>query len=127
RVRQTSFLVPGLKITVIDENIPETGDESVDAMVEVDAPADETTQADGNTGDAQPAQPRYSHARVEEFLHNGGLKDFVDFLSKGESVSDIWRITGEDTYVEETQAVGEGGELHAQKVTRDCAVDIAMR
>lgn len=27
RVRQTSFLVPGLKITVIDENIPETGDE----------------------------------------------------------------------------------------------------
>ncbi|ETY72120.1 DNA gyrase/topoisomerase IV subunit B [Bifidobacterium moukalabense] len=127
RVRQTSFLVPGLKITVIDENIPETGDESVDAMVEVDAPADETTQADGNTGDAQPAQPRYSHARVEEFLHNGGVKDFVDFLSKGESVSDIWRITGEDTYVEETQAVGEGGELHAQKVTRDCAVDIAMR
>ncbi|WP_137656224.1 DNA gyrase/topoisomerase IV subunit B [Bifidobacterium moukalabense] len=127
RVRQTSFLVPGLKITVIDENIPETGDESVDAMVEVDAPADETTQADGNTGDAQPAQPRYSHARVEEFRHNGGVKDFVDFLSKGESVSDIWRITGEDTYVEETQAVGEGGELHAQKVTRDCAVDIAMR
>jgi DNA gyrase subunit B len=127
RVRQTSFLVPGLKITVIDENIPETGDESVDAMVEVDAPADETTQADGNTGDVQPAQPRYSHARVEEFRHNGGVKDFVDFLSKGESVSDIWRITGEDTYVEETQAVGEGGELHAQKVTRDCAVDIAMR
>ena len=127
RVRQTSFLVPGLKITVIDENIPETGDESVDAMVEVDAPADETTQADGNTGDVQPAQPRYSHARVEEFRHNGGVKDFVDFLSKGESVSDVWRITGEDTYVEETQAVGEGGELHAQKVTRDCAVDIAMR
>ena len=32
RVRQTSFLVPGLKITVIDENIPETGDESIDEM-----------------------------------------------------------------------------------------------
>ena len=26
RVRQTSFLVPGLRITVIDENVPETGD-----------------------------------------------------------------------------------------------------
>ena len=36
RVRQTSFLVPGLKITVIDENIPETGDESIDEMLEVD-------------------------------------------------------------------------------------------
>ena len=28
RVRQTSFLVPGLRITVIDENVPETGDDS---------------------------------------------------------------------------------------------------
>ena len=168
RVRQTSVLVPGLKITVIDENIPETGDESIDEMREIDVPADGTSDAvvdatdevddtdnigsaiegfdevavdnadevespENATGDEQPEQPsqparqRYGHARVEEFCHNGGVKDFVDFLSKGEAVSDIWRITGDDTYVEETQAVGEGGELHAQKVTRDCAVDIAMR
>lgn len=168
RVRQTSFLVPGLKITVIDENIPETGDESIDEMREIDVLADGTSDTvvdatdevddtdnigsaiegfdevavdnadevespENATGDEQPSQPsqparqRYGHARVEEFCHNGGVKDFVDFLSKGEAVSDIWRITGDDTYVEETQAVGEGGELHAQKVTRDCAVDIAMR
>ena len=168
RLRQTSFLVPGLKITVIDENIPETGDESIDEMREIDVLADGTSDAvvdatdevddtdnigsaiegfdevavdnadevespENATGDEQPEQPsqparqRYGHARVEEFCHNGGVKDFVDFLSKGEAVSDIWRITGDDTYVEETQAVGEGGELHAQKVTRDCAVDIAMR
>ena len=168
RVRQTSFLVPGLKITVIDENIPETGDESIDEMREIDVLADGTSDAvvdatdevddtdnigsaiegfdevavdnaeevespENATGDeqpeqlSQPARQRYGHARVEEFCHNGGVKDFVDFLSKGEAVSDIWRITGDDTYVEETQAVGEGGELHAQKVTRDCAVDIAMR
>lgn len=168
RVRQTSFLVPGLKITVIDENIPETGDESIDEMREIDVLADGTSDAvvdatdevddtdnigsaiegfdevavdnadevespENATGDEQPSQPsqparqRYGHASVEEFCHNGGVKDFVDFLSKGEAVSDIWRITGDDTYVEETQAVGEGGELHAQKVTRDCAVDIAMR
>ena len=168
RVRQTSFLVPGLKITVIDENIPETGDESIDEMREIDVLADGTSDAvvdatdevddtdnigsaiegfdevavdnadevespENATGDEQPSQPsqparqRYGHARVEEFCHNGGVKDFVDFLSKGEAVSDIWRITGDDTNVEETQAVGEGGELHAQKVTRDCAVDIAMR
>lgn len=168
RVRQTSFLVPGLKITVIDENIPETGDESIDEMREIDVLADGTSDAvvdatdevddtdnigsaiegfdevavdnadevespENATGDEQPEQPsqparqRYGHARVEEFCHNGGVKDFVDFLSKGEAVSDIWRITSDDTYVEETQAVGEGGELHAQKVTRDCAVDIAMR
>ena len=147
RVRQTSFLVPGLKITVIDENIPETGDEAVDEMLEVDAEGnaadmaqpdsaatDESPESQTGDADAQPQEnavqttrPKYPHARIEEFLHTGGVRDFVDFLSKGEAVSDIWRITGDDTYVEETQAVGDDGELHAQKVTRDCAVDIAIR
>ena len=31
------------------------------------------------------------------------------------------------TYKEETQAVGEGGELHAQEIERTCGVDIALR
>ena len=144
RVRQTSFLVPGLKITVIDENIPETGDESVDEMLEVDDIANaagdepqEIAESDESEHDAagheeadvaaQPQGSKYTHSRIEEFCHTGGVKDFVDYLSKGEAVSAIWRITGEDTYVEETQAVGDGGELHAQKVTRNCAVDITMR
>ena len=170
RVRQTTFLVPGLKITVIDENIPETGDASVDAIVEVDAPdapaASDTpagvdvsaddgasdsdnlgadTQVpldaasdgtDDNAGDNADAQAisqaaitsaARPHRRVEEFLHTGGVKDFVDFLSTGEPVCDIWRITGEDTYTEETQAVDSKGELHAQNIERTCKVDIALR
>ena len=170
RVRQTTFLVPGLKITVIDENIPETGDASVDAMVEVDAPdapaASDTSAGvdvsaddgasdsdnpgadtqvpldaasdgtDDNAGDNADAQAisqaaitsaARPHRRVEEFLHTGGVKDFVDFLSQGEPVCDIWRITGEDTYTEETQAVDSKGELHAQNIERTCKVDIALR
>ena len=149
RVRQTSFLVPGLRITVIDENIPETGDESVDEVREID----EAVSAEGDAGTAEaaptpgldgfstvaaesdvaepvpsgPATPAHGHARVEEFLHTGGVKDFVDFLSKGEAVSDIWRITGEDTYDEETQAVDDNGDLHARTITRTCGVDIALR
>ena len=149
RVRQTSFLVPGLRITVIDENIPETGDESVDEVREID----EAVSAEGDAGTAEaaptpglegfstvatesdvaepvpsgPATPAHGHARVEEFLHTGGVKDFVDFLSKGEAVSDIWRITGEDTYEEETQAVDDNGDLHARMITRTCGVDIALR
>ena len=149
RVRQTSFLVPGLRITVIDENIPETGDESVDEVREID----EAVSAEGDAGTAEaaptpgldgfstvaveldvaepvpsgPATPAHGHARVAGFLHTGGVKDFVDFLSKGESVSDIWRITGEDTYEEETQAVDDNGDLHARTITRTCGVDIALR
>ena len=179
RVRQTTFLVPGLKITVIDENIPETGDASVDAMLEVDMPQnaagiagnafghdtdagigdvdssdgadsiDKADHADDNseTGQVEDtaaddatdnreaqaasqaalASAARPHRRVEEFLHTGGVKDFVEFLSKGEPVCDIWRISGEDTYTEETQAVDSKGELHAQNIERTCKVDIALR
>ncbi|OZG67515.1 DNA gyrase/topoisomerase IV subunit B [Bifidobacterium eulemuris] len=149
RVRQTSFLVPGLKITVVDENIPENSSViSSDASLVIpsdtssvipseveespslidDAPSISESDAsatptvvDGAFG-KQPA-----HERVVEFLHTGGVKDFVDFLSKGEAISDIWRIQGEGTYREETQAVGAGGELHAEEIERTCGVDIALR
>lgn len=181
RVRQTSFLVPGLKITVIDEHVPEgesanieeidspednvaendvaennllenQSDNSDDSVAEFEDLESETTLEDedksedeteniaienseseestaqsiANAESANSVQNKH-HPRVIEFLHNGGVKDFVDFLSKGEAVSDIWRISGEDTYIEETQAVDSSGELHAQQVTRKCGVDIAMR
>ena len=154
RVRQTSFLVPGLKITVIDENIaqepaPGKPDHEMTSVPE-GAGAGETVTADAASvvGESDSAQTRgdedlalneaetiadgafgtqVDHPRVAEFLHNGGVKDFVDYLSKGEPVSDIWRIQGEGTYEEETQAVGANGELHAEKITRTCGVDIALR
>ncbi|KFI93466.1 DNA topoisomerase [Bifidobacterium saguini DSM 23967] len=155
RVRQTSFLVPGLKITIVDENVPQSAaDSMVSAQVpESDAPSplpeDQSVVSDdvhelpvnngGNDSEedfslnassevvdgAFGEQP--AHPRVVEFRHTGGVKDFVDFLSKGEPVSDIWRIQGEGTYKEETQAVGEGGELHAQEIERTCGIDIALR
>ena len=192
RVRQTSFLVPGLRITVIDEHVPEgefsdiqevdssagddanvdasasdsdltddltfkdesqatVGDESnelnqseseyeevefdneseVESDGEIDSESNSESeesaeQSVANSESARELQNNH-HPRVVEFLHNGGVKDFVDFLSKGQAISDIWRITGQDTYLEETQAVDAAGDLHAQQVTRKCAVDIAMR
>ena len=149
RVRQTSFLVPGLKITVIDENIaqePAPGEANAETASE-GAGSGETERvvAAGQSGSphAQGDEDlalnegevisdgafgkQVDHPRVAEFLHNGGVKDFVDYLSKGEPVSDIWRIQGEGTYEEETQAVGPNGELHAEQITRTCGVDIALR
>lgn len=172
RVRQTSFLVPGLRITVIDEHVPEgefsdiqeidvsasddananTSDLTDDLAFKDESPAtvdneanelnqseyeSEESESDGESEETTAQSVANSessgelqnkhHPRVVEFLHNGGVKDFVDFLSKGQAVSDIWRISGEDTYVEETQAVDSAGDLHAQQVTRKCGVDIAMR
>ncbi|WEV73488.1 DNA topoisomerase IV subunit B [Bifidobacterium sp. ESL0798] len=221
RVRQTSFLVPGLKIIVIDENIPETGDAAVDDMFEVDAPQPEESSNGNASGDVDAAETSQAptlasafdddddsevpfdnsavtfddpenngandntelsednddkinaadgksetpeadddhpsdktqndrdsgndaqanaslnvetdgalerpHKRVEEFLHTGGVKDFVDFLSQGEPVSTVWNIAGDATYTEETQAVDDNGDLHAEKIKRDCSVNIALR
>jgi DNA gyrase subunit B len=203
RVRQTSFLVPGLSITVIDENIPETGEVSIDEMHETDAPRSDapvsaataemtalTSRSDDDVADAAgelsredgigeeesvPAtpydgyedddapdadeayidgesdtlvgdgdtnatvesemslsvrtdvKPQYPHKRVEEFLHTGGVKDFVDFLSHGEPISSIWSISGDAEYVEETQAVDSNGDLHSEQTRRNCSVNIALR
>lgn len=190
RVRQTSFLVPGLRITVIDEHVPEgefsdiqeidvsasddanantsdltddlafkdesqatvdnesnelnqseyeseesesDGESEVESDGEIDSESEELEESEESTeqsvanGESARELQNNHHPRVVEFLHNGGVKDFVDFLSKGQAISDIWRISGEDTYVEETQAVDSAGDLHAQQVTRKCGVDIAMR
>ena len=174
RVRQTSFLVPGLKITIVDENVPEAPSATasiVPAAAENDSasvmggfstviPGDLNTVIPSDRNAVIPSEVEESHSptpsepsdieetaisavsgtiddgafgkqpnhpRVAEFRHTGGVKDFVDFLSKGEPISDIWRIQGEGTYKEETQAVGAGGELHAQEIERTCGIDIALR
>ena len=121
RVRQTSFLVPGLRIEVVDENIEDTAesnnrypgsDSSPSAVIE-------------GMDIAEASAP--GHPRVQEFLHEGGVADFVDYLSHGEPVSDIWHIEGDSTYEEETQRVDAEGDLHAEMIRRTCHVDIALR
>ncbi len=111
-IGKVSDQAPALDVSSDDAESPAEEDFSLTAGDQV---------VDGAFGE-QPAHPR-----VVEFLHTGGVKDFVDFLSKGEPISDIWRIQGEGTYKEETQAVGKGGELHAQEIERTCGVDIALR
>ena len=152
RVRQTSFLVPGLKITVIDEHMADgDGDQEsqvvdttladnadvasvddedtvpVDDADDGESSSDDENEDNGPVKAALPIRNEQGHPRIQEFLHTGGVIDFVDFLSKGEPVNDIWHITGEGEYEEETQKVVEGGQLHAEKVHRKCGVDIALR
>uniref|UniRef100_UPI0028DBBFD1 toprim domain-containing protein n=1 Tax=uncultured Bifidobacterium sp. TaxID=165187 RepID=UPI0028DBBFD1 len=130
---------------------PETGEAPAEAAaasagvpddVESDAVAagDEATASEATATDsaeeaatmgeavaALPDEVHSTHRRVEMFRHTGGVRDFVDFLSHGQPVSEIWHIGGEDQYEEETQAVEVDGELKAEKVTRTCGVDIALR
>ncbi len=58
----------------------------------------------------------------EEFVAAGGLADYVDFLSVGESVTDILTIHEETSFEEKVPVDGK-----MSTVTRPCTVDIAVR
>ncbi len=60
--------------------------------------------------------------KPETFVANGGLADYVDYLSIGETVTDILTIHDEGTFEEKVPVDGK-----MQTVTRPCTVDIAAR
>ena len=103
RLRQTSFLVPGLSLRLIDER----------ASVVVD---NETDAADAR----KPAGP-------QTYLALGGTADLVDYLAKDGSVTDTFRLTGQGTYNETVQQLDERGHLRPVEVERTCQVDVALR
>ena len=103
RLRQTSFLVPGLTLTLADERAAEPG-----------------AGAGGASGDAASG--------VETFLARGGTRDFVDFLASDGSVTDTFRLTGRGAYTETVQQFDRAsGHLRPVEVERTCAVDVALR
>ncbi len=60
--------------------------------------------------------------KPETFVANGGLADYVDYLSIGETVTDIVTIHDETSFEEKVPVDGK-----MQTVTRPCTVDIAVR
>lgn len=88
RARQTSFLVPGLRIRITDNR---------------------------------------EESRTEEFHHEGGVVDFVDFLAADPPVTDTWRLRGTGTFTETVQQLDTKGHLRPREVERSCDVDIALR
>ena len=135
RLRQTSFLVPGLTLRLEDKrpeaeaiaasNTPAAdAGETDDAVHEVTlrAAAKNATENRGDlfdTGDDDG---------VEVFQALGGTADFVDFLASDGSVTDTFRLTGEGTYTETVQQLDRAsGHLRPVEVERTCTVDVALR
>lgn len=101
RARQTTFLVPGLKINVIDLRLGVEG---------------------------EPLYQIEGHEQTAEFKADGGIVDFVDFLTPDEPVSDIWQIQGSATFKETVQTLDEKTKhLVAKETLRECHVNLALR
>jgi len=90
RAMQSTFLVPGLTISLRDERDP---------------------------GDIWE----------EAFQHKGGIAEYVDFLSRGEAVTPIIRLTGEGHFTETVPVLDDKGHMSPEEVQRDLGVDIALR
>ena len=121
RLRQTSFLVPGLTLTLADERAAEPGAGAGAGAGADDGADDGGRAADGGaSGDAAGG--------VETFLARGGTRDFVDFLASDGSVTDTFRLTGRGAYTETVQQFDRAsGHLRPVEVERTCAVDVALR
>ena len=63
----------------------------------------------------------------EKFRHDGGIAEFVDFLSHGEPVTDILRLEGVDTFTETVPLLDAKGHMTPQEVERELTVDVAVR
>jgi DNA gyrase subunit B len=63
----------------------------------------------------------------EKFRHDGGIAEFVDFLSKGDPVTEVLRLQGSDTFTETVPMLDDKGHMTPQDVERELGVDVALR
>ncbi len=63
----------------------------------------------------------------ETFRFAGGISEFVEFLSPDAPLTSTWRIQGTGAYTETVPVLQENGHMVATELSRECAVDIALR
>jgi DNA gyrase subunit B len=63
----------------------------------------------------------------ESFQHKGGISEYVGYLSDGEAVSSVIRLSGQGHFHETVPVLDDKGHLTPQEVERDLHVDIALR
>ena len=63
----------------------------------------------------------------ETFRFDGGISEYVDFLSTDPALTDTWRITGSGTFTETVPVLDDNGHMIPTELTRECEVDIALR
>jgi DNA gyrase subunit B len=62
-----------------------------------------------------------------EFLFNGGITEFADFLAKDAPLSNIWRLSGSSAYSETVPVLNADGNMESKEVQRTCEVDVVVR
>jgi len=70
---------------------------------------------------------RQAKAEAHEFLFQGGIVEFVDFLAKDAPLSSVWRLGGSGSYNETVPVLNAKGNMESKEVERKCEVDVVVR
>ena len=114
RARQTAYLVPGLTIRVRDER-PEVARQSDSS------PEDEAESPGGQRGSGSVAE------KEAEFRFDGGISEFCAYLSPGEPLTGVLRLTGTGQFTETVPVLDEQGHMTPTDVDRELQVDVALK
>ncbi|WP_121253007.1 DNA gyrase/topoisomerase IV subunit B [Nocardioides ferulae] len=63
----------------------------------------------------------------EKFRHEGGIAEFVEYLSADQPVTDVLRLQGTGSFTETVPMLDDHGQMTPQDVDRELVVDIAVR
>jgi DNA gyrase subunit B len=113
RARQTAYLVPGLTIRVRDERA--AADRNMSASPDVAA------------GLADHDPDGSAAAREAEFRFDGGISEFCAYLTPGEPLTDVLRLTGSGQFTETVPVLDEQGHMTPTDVERELLVDVALQ
>ena len=114
RARQTAYLVPGLAIRVRDER------PAMDQRPG-NSPEDAAEGAGAAPGSGSVAE------REAEFRFDGGISEFCAYLSPGEPLTDVLRLTGAGQFSETVPVLDEQGHMTPTDVERELQVDVALQ
>ncbi|KQX66465.1 type IIA DNA topoisomerase subunit B [Angustibacter sp. Root456] len=74
-----------------------------------------------------PGTPGEAGPHEEVFLHEGGITEYVEYLSDDAPVTDVWRLQGTGHFRETVPVLDDRGHMTATEVERECEVDVALR
>lgn len=63
----------------------------------------------------------------EEFLHKGGISEYLGYLCSDEPIGNVIRIQGEGHFHETVPVLDDQGHMVSQEVERTLAVDVALQ
>jgi DNA gyrase subunit B len=70
---------------------------------------------------------RQEPATHESFRYDGGISEYVEYLSTDPALTGIWRLTGSGQYTETVPVLDDKGHMVPTELHRECEVDIALR